>query len=319
MARKSRKKKSAPPPAPVASPAGELSRGGDACGAVPVPAPSAADPADAVPAGSADLANAGSARPSSVGLSDAANARSARPSSETVTIGGDTRYRERDRKLLLFLWLYGLAIYPVLSRLFFGGPKASCGHVARRLVDAGLIEIVERGFPGGITWLSLTAAGAKKVQRRAKPKLTGARLEDSLQTLLFCTLSESGLRRYRLLHGEVEEAVGNVLPSNVHVVLTEEIGEQPVLLRCFHVTGGKSNIKAVRSLIEDAEAKPALRTLLYAKDVGFAILCPTPEARDALRRDIEAAQLSDYRIVVEWAPRADQLAAYLKHIRKKEE
>ena len=244
MARKSRKKKTAPPRPPVASPAGGLSRGGealgrDACGGTDaVPASSAADAADAFPAGSADLANAGSAGPSSAGLPDAANARSTGPSSDIVSVGGAAKYKERDRRLLHALHVYKVAIYPVWSRLFFGGPTKACGHVARRFLDAGFAEIVERGLPGGITYLTLGAEGAKRVGLRDKPKLSGSALCEHLQRYLFCTLSESGIRRYGLFHHELTPVVGDAFPSNVHVLLTEEFGE-PVLLRCFHVTGDR--------------------------------------------------------------------------------
>lgn len=230
-----------------------------------------------------------------------------------VTVGGAGRFRDRDRKNLHFLRVYRLAIYPVLSRLFFGGPGKSCGHVAKRLSEAGLVEIHKRGFPGGVTWLCLTAKGARKAGLRDRHVLSGSSIAAYLQTLLFCVLSEIGKRRYLLEHDEVQKVTPKgVFPSNVHVVATEEFGE-PVLLRCFHARGAvKSTVKAVQSLVEALEKKPGMREALLLGDVGVAVLCPTAEARDGVSRQIAASSLSEYRLVVEWAPDSGHLAGYLK-------
>ena len=227
--------------------------------------------------------------------------------------GGDARYRDRDRKLLWFLRVYRLSIYQVFSLLFFGGPGKNCGHVAKRLSEDGLVEVHKRGFPGGVTWICLTAKGARNAGLREAAKLSGSSLEDNLQTLLFCALSESGKRRFGLEPGEVDEVNPNAFASNVHVVLTEEFGA-PSLLRCYHARAGgvKSVVKALHTLVEDLGEKPGMERALRAGHVGVATLCPTWQARDAVRKEVAGSSLSKYRLVVEWGPDSANLSGYLK-------
>ena len=212
--------------------------------------------------------------------------------------------------------MYRLAIYQVWSRLFFGGPRKSCGHVAKRLAGAELIEIVKRGFPGGVTYLRLTDKGARKAGLRGAPALSGSGLEDNLQTLLFSAFSETGKRRYRLSHQQARSVLSKAaFASNVHVVVTEEFGK-PVLLRSYHARGELRNvISALRALVEEAEQKPVLREAVRAGDVGFAVLCPTTAVRDRVQEELRGSDLSEYRFVVEWAPDSGHLAKYLKERR----
>lgn len=271
----------------------------------PPPAPPATSP----PAASPDHASpASSASPTRVSSPSAPPASSA----GAATGDGPDRYRDRDRKLLHFLRVYRIGIYQVLTLLFFGIGK-SCGHVMRRLSDGGLIEIHKRGFPNGITWICLTAKGARAASLRQKPVITGSATDDSLQTLLFCTLSQDGKRRHLLEHDEVKEVYSkNVFASNVHVVLTEEFGE-PVLLRCYHARSGsvKSVVNALHSLVDALSAKPGMERAFRAGHVGVATLCPTSQARDAVQKEV-AGSLSKYRIVIEWAPDSGHLSGYLK-------
>ena len=312
------------PPAPPAVPASAASS--PASSTLPVSSP--APPATPTPAAAPVLASPTLALPtlaspaSEVAFPSLASKASSPPPSPPISTargagGGDGHYRDRDRKVLRFLRVDRLAIYQVLSLLFFGGPQKSCGHVAKRLSDAGLVEIHKRGFPGGVTWLCLSQAGARKAGLRERPPLSGSSIEDNLQTLLFCVLSESGKRRYRLEPAEVDEVYPNgVFASNVHVVLTEEFGE-PVLLRCYHArAGAKSVLKALHSLVEALGAKPGMEEALRCGHVGVAPLCPTPQARNALRKEVANGTLSKYRIVIEHAPDSANLSGYLKKQKK---
>lgn len=233
---------------------------------------------------------------------------------------GQERYRRRDTKLLWCLRVYRLVIYRVFSLLFFGGPGKSCGHVVKRLSDAGLVEIHKRGFPGGVTWVCLTAKGARETGLRNRPDVSGSSIATYTQTLLFCTNSDSGIRRHLLETSEVNEvSPKGVFASNVHVVLTEEFGE-PAILRCFHARGSvKSVVKALQSLVEGLAAKPGMARAMQLGQVGIAVLCPTQAVRNAVRREVKPSSLPCKHIVIEWAPDSGHLAEYLKQQKARDE
>ena len=226
-------------------------------------------------------------------------------------------YRKRDEKLLAFIARYRLATFLPLSILFFGGPKHRSGQAATRLEKKGLVKVHTRkaGFPGGYSFVSLAAKGAKAIGAKQSrcTQLIGSGLDFALQVLLFCVMPESGKRRYR---AEVADA-GAVLqkaklPTNVPFLVTRE-DDHPAVLRCYQAIGPvKKTVAAIRKLISEAEDDDELRDAMRAKDYGFAVLCPTSQSRDVVRRSLLRTEFEHVRIVVEFAADGEHLKTFTK-------
>ena len=231
-------------------------------------------------------------------------------------------YEIRNAKILALLARYRLTICLVLSILFFGGPKHRSGHVGKKLDERCLANLHSRkkGFPGGYSYLTLSAAGAKEVgakNSRCKP-LIGSGLDFALQVLLFCVMPESGKRRYRAEVGDIRPVLPKAkLPSNVAFVVTRE-DDHPAVLRCYQAIGPvKKTVTAIRNLISEAEDDAELRDAMRARDYGFAVLCPTPQSRDAVKRSLIRWEFQDVRIVVEYAADGEHLKHFIKNRPKK--
>ncbi len=225
-------------------------------------------------------------------------------------------YRERDLAALRHVFRYGLGLNPTLSGALLGGKEA--GHVLRRFGDKNWLTMHKAALPGGITYGTLTAIGAKEIGRQFKPKPLGAvALDTALSVAYYCTLSDPLTRRYRLMPEELK-SLSLGLAVNVPHVVTEEFGE-PVVLRIQNATTGKMAAvrKKAAEFLERASTDKRMAPWIRTKDLGLVLLGQTPERVQQLEQAVAADEsLTNYRVTVGLGPTAETLAKCLRAKRK---
>ena len=172
-------------------------------------------------------------------------------------------------------------------------------------------------LPGGITYGTLTASGAKEIGRQLKPKPLGAvALDTALSVAYYCTLSDP-LRRYRLLPEEIK-TICSGLAVNVPHVVTSEFGE-PVVPRIQNATTGKMAAvrKKAAEFLDKASTDKRTAPWIRTKDLGLVLLGQTPERVQQLEQAIAADDtFANYRITAGLGPTAATLAKCLRARRK---
>ncbi len=223
-------------------------------------------------------------------------------------------YRERDLAVLRHVFRYGLGLNPMLSAALLGGKEA--GHVLRRFGDKNWLVMQRAALPGGITYGTLTAQGAKEIGRQLKPKPLGAvALDTALSVAFYCTLSDA--RRYRLLPEEIKNLCPG-LAVNVPHVVTEEFGPS-VVLRIQNATVGKMAAvrKKAAEFFDKASTEKRTAPWIRTQDLGLVLLGQTPQRVLQLEQAIAADEtFASYRITVGLGPVAETLAKCLRAKRK---
>ncbi|QDV74551.1 hypothetical protein [Botrimarina mediterranea] len=155
------------------------------------------------------------------------------------------QYAERDRAMLRATLRYQVLVAAMASAKFLEGKQA--GHVLRRFEAKGWLQLETAAIPGGVTYATLTAVGAREVGVTYRPRPLGAaRLDAALAVAGFCLLDAGNAKsRTRLTPQEVNRLDAG-LAANVPHVLTDEFaaagGGEPslVVLRVLLASSGKT-------------------------------------------------------------------------------
>lgn len=227
-------------------------------------------------------------------------------------------YADRDRAILRFVWRYEAAVAAMVSERFLEGKQA--GHVLRRFEARGWVALESAAIPGGISYVTITAAGGREIGVAVKPKpMSAVRLDAALAVSGFCVLEEGcGGRRSRLLPAEVNELKGG-FPANAPHVLTTDFGE-PAVLRVLMASSGKPRAVLDKAALafDKALSSDKGHAWIESLDYGCALLAHTPERLQQLKAAASNdARFEGRRLVIGLGPTSETLAALLRQRRKR--
>lgn len=228
-------------------------------------------------------------------------------------------YKHRDLAILRHIADARIGMLPLLGELYFFAQGGNGGHVVKRLAADGLVELMPRAIPGGISYCRLTLRGAARIDapKTRAGVLNTAALNSAIAIAYWAYLAGSA-RRYRLESREVGRLLGGAGPrQNVPHVITDEVGH-PAIMRVYLAHGATPNSLAkLRGTIDEALAEPKLRPWIKDRDYGFAALAPTQEACQSLETAIDRAQLRERALViVGLGPSPETLASTLRRRKK---
>jgi DNA-binding MarR family transcriptional regulator len=222
------------------------------------------------------------------------------------------KYGRRDLAILRHISLYGLALYAVLSEIFFD--RKTPGNAIKKLELAGLVQSHQRALPGRLSYLRLTPAGCARlcVPKERARSLGSSAIDLAIAVECFCCLGPA--RSHKLEHAELRKLFQSAAPPpNVVHVVSESLG-YPALCRVFQAaTDIPQALKAIRDILDQFQAVPQLREWADAGDYALLVLCPTPDMQAAVRQAVDRQGLSRRMpIQVDLGPTAATLAEALR-------
>lgn len=221
-------------------------------------------------------------------------------------------YRDRDLAVLRFAFRFGVVVNATLSQTILVGKEA--GNVMRRFGDRNWLSLHTAAIPGGITYGTITAQGAKEIGKSLKPKPLGTvALDTYLAVSYYCTLADAGVRRYRLSRAEIR-ALDLRLATNVPHVVSKEF-EAPCVLRVQMAAAGKPATirQKVVERFEQWTADKRTAAWVLAQDLGVLLLGHTPDRVNQLKQVIGSEKrLAGYHVVVGLGPTSETLASTLR-------
>lgn len=215
----------------------------------------------------------------------------------------------RQQQILRHLARYEVSLRPVLDRLFYEGRRDGCEADLQALSHQGYLAahpsaISEPTEPNTLysynhlTRKACRAIGASESRCRNKG---GESLSRALAFLWFCCMKRH--RRHRLeasdladifgaanVHETVRGTARALMLHGYHCLDREPSGRFRVLNMYATKTSPSETVRELRKRIEEVRTSEALEPALDAHEYGFAVLAPTVEMRDAVRRQLTDAQ-----------------------------
>lgn len=222
------------------------------------------------------------------------------------------QYASRDRILLTLAGTYRILLARCAAHAVAAGKPLT--HALNRLTDNGELLRHERALPGGLTAYTISASAAQRLgYPRDRAELpAGAALDTAIAVQVFAHLGRHP--RYRLTAEEAAALLDQAAPANVPYVLSEELGS-PALFRTMLVANRApaDAVRHLRTLVDQGERQEKLAAWLASRQLGFALLAPTPQYATALEKAVVRAGLMERTaVLIDVGPDAEHLAAYFK-------
>jgi hypothetical protein len=220
----------------------------------------------------------------------------------------------RHLAILRHIGLYRVGLYPVLSRLFFGGQPAGgvLGLLAKddpKNLRVALVDIATIGTkPRLYKYATLRPAALELAgvdQKGRTGKLGTTALDSAIAIAWFCCCG--AFRRHRVEPREVETlwglSEGDVADLHFFATSDEDFGH-PVLLRLYPATAApRVAVEKLREYVYTAAQHPRIRPWLEAGDFGFGVMVAEPKKVDLFRDAVDkAGLLKDARVVFDVGP-----------------
>jgi thiamine pyrophosphate-dependent acetolactate synthase large subunit-like protein len=172
-----------------------------------------------------------------------------------------------------------------------------------------------RALPGGISYFTPTErayAECGKPAKRARPFAGAAALDHALAVEVFCTLG--ACRRWRAEPEELAALWGAAAPAaNLAHVASDELGFTAVYRVCLAIADAKTVLADLSRHLARARQSDVLRAWIESGEYGLAVLAPTKEKVDSLRKALARhAVAREAAIILDVGATAETLARFLR-------
>lgn len=227
-------------------------------------------------------------------------------------------YASRDLAVLRDVHRYGVGLNALLAHRCFGGKEA--GHVMRRLEAKGWVELHSAEIPGGVSYVTLTAAGGREIGRSVTPKpLSAVGFDAAVAVSWHCVFGGQKGTSRRLLPEESKSLLAGLATNSPHVLETDDRGRHRVL-RVQLAAAGKPKQHRDRADRFFKRAVADLHTGPWADsgDLGLLVLGHTPQRVEQLGAAFDTDErFGDRHVVVALGPTTGTVAACLREQRNR--
>lgn len=225
------------------------------------------------------------------------------------------RFAERDERLLAHVARYQVWVSKFIEPLFFG--SKTCGHIQKRLLESGALELHSRKIPGSLSYCTLSAASVSQLGLpKERNQVSAAALDQALAILYWCKMGKN--KRIRLEKSEAGDLVGDqeVFPNNV-VHCLSEANDFPPYPRLFRVyqssTGFEKTVEHLKNQLEATCSNLSLKAMVSDRLYGLLVLVDSQSKAKLLSRRIANHPVSQMGLIhVDVGPTSGTLARALK-------